>query len=361
MTAPGHQPHDVALLPRTSLRTSVVLAIALLATMSLVRSSQAASPTQVQGTDPRAQALLARAVNAEDAFAYAGVEYMSAGDSGASVVVDVTHVPGRGTLLVEDADDGNPAKAAFSGAADSRPNLLLALLGRSYRLVLGPDAVVAGRTAQLVVAQRPDGVVAARFWIDRGTGLLLRRDLLGGDGSVVRRAEFVQLAMGAAVSGHLPAMLPSPGGRALDDGDLDDWRGRGWPCPHVLGGLSLFDARTVPDSGAARLADTVLHLSYSDGLSTVSVFVQQGRLPASLLTSAKTATVGGHIVRVLGGSPRQLVWESGGYVVTVVADAPADVVAGVVAGLPHLPQTVTGWSRVERGVGRVISWLDPFD
>jgi sigma-E factor negative regulatory protein RseB len=123
----------------------------------------------------------------------------------------------------------------------------------------------------------------------------------------------------------------------------------------VLGGLSLFDSRTVPESG-----DQVLHLSYSDGLSTVSVFVQQGHLSASLLASAKTATVGGQLVRVLGGSPRQLVWESGGYVITVVADAPADVIAGVVAGLPHRAQTVTGWSRVERGVGRVVSWLDPF-
>jgi sigma-E factor negative regulatory protein RseB len=346
-------------------RTGAVLAVALVATMGLVRSSAAAPPSTVPGTDPRAQALLTRAVAAESSTAYSGVEFLSAGGGAADAVgaaaadvvdvVDVTHLPGQGTVLVEDGDDGTPARAAFSGDDTSRPNLLLELLGRSYRLVLGPSALVAGRPAEQVVAERENGAPAARFWIDAATGLLLRRDVLAVDGTLVRRSEFVQLDLGAASPRHLPAMLPALGGQPLADSALDTWRARGWPCPRVLGGLSLFDARTVPDS-----SDAVLHLSYSDGLSTVSVFVQAGRLDSAALAATTGATVGGQSMRARAGAPRELLWSSGGYVITVVADAPPETVAAVVAGLPHRPALATGWSRVERGLARVVSWVNPF-
>ena len=78
----------------------------------------------------------------------------------------------------------------------------------------------------------------------------------------MRTSKLVQLELGAASPRHLPAMLPAAGGRALDDGDLDDWRGRGWPCPRVLAGLSLFDARTVPQSGDTVLHDVKLTIKY---------------------------------------------------------------------------------------------------
>lgn len=337
------------------LRTGLVVAFALVASVGLVRSSDAATGSSVPGGDPRAQALLARAVAAEESTSYTAVEVMSAGDDGGSEIVDLTHLPGQGTVLVEDADNGSPVRAAFAGADSSRPNLLLALLGRSYRLVLGDRAVVAGRRTQEVRAERADGSVAARFWIDSATGLLLRRDIVSSAGSVVRTSALVQLTLGAASPEHLPAMLPAAGGRALSDGDLDDWRGRGWPCPRVLAGLSLFDARTVPQS-----ADSVLHLSYSDGLSTVSVFVQPGRLDSAALAATTASLVGGQQVRVRPGQPRQVIWATDGYVVTVVADAPDETVDAVVAALPHRAASETGWSRVERGVARVISWVNPF-
>jgi sigma-E factor negative regulatory protein RseB len=349
-------------------RSSVVLVIALVATCALVRSSDAATPSAVAGSDPRAQALLQRAVAAESATAYAGVEYVSltdasssgaggAGDTDDTDVLHVTHLPGRGTVLVEDADNGTPDRSGFAGtdADGARPNLLLGLLSRSYQLVLGPDAVIAGRRTTAVVARRADGTVAARFWIDNASGLLLRRDVVTSRGQLVRSVGFVQLALTAASPEHLPVMVPALTGRPLDDSDLDAWRARGWPCPRVLAGLSLFDARTEPEAGAGAL-----HLSYSDGLSTVSVFAQPGRLDPAVLSETAPATVGGEQVRVRGGEPRQILWSSDGYVITVVADAPDETVAALVAALPHRSADTSAWSRVERGVSRVVSWLNPF-
>jgi sigma-E factor negative regulatory protein RseB len=350
-------------------RTGLVLAVAMLATCALVQSSDAAGPGTVPGTDPQAQALLQRAVDAESATTYQGVEFMSvdpdtgsllpgASNSGEITVLDVTHLPGQGTVLVEDAEDGTPGQAGFaaatSGADTTRPNLLLGLLGRSYRLQLDQDGLVAGRPARQVVARRADGSVAARFWVDAATGLLLRRDVIAADGLLVRRSEFVQIALTAAPLGHLPVMLPPPSGRPLSDSALDRWSGDGWPCPRVLAGLSLFDARS--ETGASG---PVLHLTYSDGLSTVSVFVQPGRLdPSGLAGSA--ATVGGEPVWVRPGMPDEVLWSSGGHVITVVADAPADVVDAVVSSLPHLADDPGGWARVERGFARMVSWLNPF-
>jgi negative regulator of sigma E activity len=354
-------------------RTGLVLALAMVATCTLVRSADAATAGAVPGTDAQAQALLQRAVDAENATEYQGVEVISVDQSAVSspsastgagvdettTVVNVIHLPGQGTVLAEDADNGTPGRAAFSAAASgadsSRPNLLLGLLGQSYQLKLGTSGLVAGRYARQVVARREDGTVAAQFWMDAATGLLLRRDILGPDGRLVRRSEFVQLALTASAPRHLPVMLPALTGHALSDGDLDAWSARGWPCPRVLGGLSLFDARTEPGS-----AGQVLHLSYSDGLSTVSVFVQPGRLDPSGLVATSAATVGGQPVRVRAGVPREVVWSSQGFVITVVADAPEGTVAAVVAALPHVVGATDGWGRVERGVARVMSWLNPF-
>ena len=121
--------------------------------------------------------------------------------------------------------------------------------------------------------------------------------------------------------------------------------------------MTLFDARRVSTDSPGD----VLHLSYSDGLSTVSVFVQRGWLDSADVPGARRATVGGQPVLVLAGHPRQLVWDAGGFVLTVVADADRDQVAAVVAELPHSSAAPTGWGRVERGLSRMVSWVNPFD
>jgi len=351
------------------LQVVVVLAALTLAMCVLVPSSDAAPPRAVAGSDAAAQELLQRAVLAESATVYQGVELMSVVDDGAgpqgtneaeaTQVVTVTHLPGEGTVLVETAADGTATRAAFSAAAggedSARPNVLLGLLDRTYQLRFGDSAVVAGRNTRQVVARRPDGTVAARFWIDAATGLLLRRDLLARDGRVVRHSEFVRLTLAATSPRHLPVMLPAVTGHTLSDSDLDTWAGRGWPCPRQLAGLSLFDARSESGDGGP-----VLHLTYSDGLSTVSLFVQPGTLDPAGLAQTSAATVAGQAVRLRSGMPRGVVWSGQGYVFTVVADAPSDTVEALVAALPHTQADDGGLSRIGRGLGRLVSWLNPF-
>ena len=95
-------------------RTGLVVVLALLASASLVGSSDAATSGVVPGSDPQAQALLQRAVAAENGTVYQGVEYLlvagdgdsddpahgAAGTAGStSEVLNVTHLPGQGTVV----------------------------------------------------------------------------------------------------------------------------------------------------------------------------------------------------------------------------------------------------------------------
>jgi sigma-E factor negative regulatory protein RseB len=333
-----------------------VVALALVASPVLTGSSQAAPAQVVPGSDPVALALLAGAVQAETAVSFTGVELLSDPDDGTDpTIVDVSHMTGHGTVVVVRGTTTNPTRAGFQDEDVRRPELLVGLLQRTYRLVLDGTGSVAERDARIVAAQRPEGGLAARFWLDEATGLLLRRDVLDRSGRLSSSMRFSQVRLSGESVAYLPPLMPSVRTASLDQVALHKWGAGGWPCPERIGDLTLFDARPVAG------ASDVLHLTYSDGLSTVSVFVQPGRLDVDAFGPGATAVISGQLVLVRGTSPRELLWSAGGFVLTLVADAPADTIAGAVADLPHTAPPASGWSRVERGLSRVISWVNPFD
>ncbi len=347
------------------------VAAAVAAMPVLSGSSEAATRDSVAGSDPAALALLTGAVRAESTVTYDGIQAVTdqdepVDDSPAGTgghreahevleVVEVSHLSRMGTVVVLRTPGTAVSRASFSAEGNRRPDLLVDLLQRSFRIVLGGPAVVADRPADVVVAARVDGSVAARFFVDRATGLLLRRDVVDAAGRTARSEEFLRLSL--RVDRTAPPSPRSVSARpvSLDSGQVEQRRDAGWPCADRLGGLSLFDARQVAGAGA-----DVLHITYSDGLSTVSVFVQRGRLDAAGVAGMRSADVGGEPVLVRPGRQQELMWSADGFVLTVVADAPADVVHAVVADLPH-EQPPSGVSRVERGLSRVISWVNPFD
>jgi sigma-E factor negative regulatory protein RseB len=345
------------------------LALGVLVTPVLAGSSEAARTDVVPGSDAQAVALLDGAVRAESTVSYRGSQDVVALDHLPGLpqrvvdeTVDVAHVAGEGTLLVQHSTTGVTV-AGFTDPASRRPALLLPLLQGAYRLAVDGAGEVAGRQVRVVAAVRADGSPAARFWVDDHSGLLLRRDLVDHSGATVASAGFRTVQVGAVSSGpdvdYLPPLLPAVATAVPDDATLAGWSARGWPCPRQLGVMTLYDARTVTGEGADGAG--ALHLAYSDGLSTVSVFVQPGTLDAAGLTGVRTTVVAGQQVLVREGHPRTLFWSADGYVLTVVSDAPADDLAEVVEALPHPTAAPAGWSRVERGLDRVVSWVNPFD
>jgi negative regulator of sigma E activity len=236
----------------------------------------------------------------------------------------------------------------------------LSLLIKNYHVSGWAGSRVAGRSASVVEASPAwsgasapsliGGGLSARWWIDDKTGLLLWQETYDAAGSLVLSSGFTQVTIGGAsdFNAHLPpqmavstttAVLTLSNARALSD--------LGWACQDELAGLSLIRLR-----GDAAANPDVLLLVYSDGVSTLTVFEQHGRLTG--------APAGAHWDRALGayvrpGTPTMATWQSGGTVLTVATDGSEDLMATAVGSLPHqASHSRTTMDRVRAGWLRIL-------
>lgn len=316
-------------------RTIASSALPILISLAFVGVGAArAVPAGAPGSDddPAAVALLARAVDAAVSLSYSGTQFVGvwgAAGSGSAVVEvrqraggarEVRAVPASGLVARWNRTDVQvPVDAVAAGPA-------LDVLAAAYRLRLRGSDTVAGRVATLVSADR-DGRPAARLWLDRATGLLLRLEVLDGQGRLVRSSGYVRLDVEAPAVAPAAIRLAAASGPQLLGGDaMARLTAQGRPTPPDLpGGFRLHDSRRTGD---------LLHLTYTDGLSGVSVFLQRGRLDASGLTGFTAERWGERTVHVGRGWPLRVVWQDGAEVATLVADAPEDRVRAIVAGFP---------------------------
>jgi anti-sigma factor RsiW len=228
----------------------------------------------------------------------------------------------------------------------------LDLLAENYLLAGSRGAMVAGRSATVVSALRSTGRTAARWWVDDDSGLLLWHQTYDQAGRVTLSAGFTTVRIGEADPiGHLSTKPSVPvTSTSLTLANTVRLAAEGWLCPEEIEGLSLVRLRT--DSATTP---TVLHLAYTDGLSTVSVFEQRGELSQAPAGTSWDNEVGAY---VRGGAAKIATWQSGTTVFTVVTDGSSDLLASAVDALPHEatpPRTTiervrAGWSRILESV-----------
>lgn len=339
----------------------------------------AAPPLTATGDD--VAGLLARATSAQRDLSWSGTQLVSTWSSGqsASTIVDLVHEPGTGvTTRAHDATSGTtgaahdtdvtvPDGAATSEwlRAESTPGPLSLLLGR-YAVAIGPVGQVAGRAARTLVLRR-GGVTVARLWLDDVTGLLLRREVYDLAGRTTSAMVFLDVTVLDAAPDSEPGPSANPGaaqknepgtgpGATTGAVSTTELRRAGWLCPDRIGSdLVLHDARALEGS--------IMALRYSDGLSSLSVFEQHGRLDPAAVAHYPMTDVGGHRVRVQRGLPARAVWQSGATVVTVVSDEPDWQLVDVVAAMPPTaPPTMQrrGWlARAAHDIVRAARWLTP--
>jgi MucB/RseB N-terminal domain len=333
------------------LPVTMFLAAVMLLGLVVGTPAHAAPPDEAESEDTGLH-LLREAAIAGRARGYSGTQYVTTwGHSGAvSSVLEVRNVPGRGLTVrprpsdpVQAADPGTPA-----GGMTSPSEFMLEVLARNYRVVAAGRGHACGRPARLANVLRPDGTVAARYWLDEAGGLVLRRELLDGDGRVVHAGAFVDLTLDPAGEGVVSVMVA--GGFALTE--VPRLSAGGWRFPRALPGhLELFAAHNTSPG--------YLYLGYSDGLSVVSVFIQPGVLDGERLHGWHAEQRSGHTIWIRDSAGQETIWASGGHVYTVFADAPADMVDAAVAALPHEPVPDL-WTRLGRGASRLLSWVNPF-
>jgi sigma-E factor negative regulatory protein RseB len=314
--------------------------------------------------------LLQQAVAACQNTSYRGVQVVAWWGQGNATtsVVDVWHQPGRMTVVQSAGADASPGSDSYpppgtAGYRDPEGILgvsqqLLDLLQSNYQVAYAGQGTATGREALVVQVRRPGAGIAARFFLDAATKLPLRREMFSSGARLISVDAFTDLKLGSSGLGSAPALAAAPWGTQLDAARLASLRAKGWPLPGKLPGNLMLLAATQTSTRAGK----AIGLSYSDGLSVVSLFVQRGELAGPMPGSRQMALAGRTVYAVdpTDQGESSLSWSADGYVYTLIADAPEPTVSQVVAALPG-NVTPGFWQRIGHGLHRLASWANPLN
>jgi sigma-E factor negative regulatory protein RseB len=210
-------------------------------------------------------------------------------------------------------DDNSVVVEPRRAAKQNFPSILpepVQALDENYLIQLGKSGRVAGRAAQQVLIRPRDSFrYGYHLWADRDTGLLLMADLVDDKDRMLEQFVFTQVNIG----GNIPSTALAPQTERAgmvwhrDSGEQTSSSETSWIATRLPKGFKLSTQmkREVP----AR-KKPVEHLVYSDGMATVSVFVEKreadGDGPGTSQMGAVNAfgtQVDGHYVTTVGEVP----------------------------------------------------------
>ncbi len=199
-------------------------------------------------------------------------------------------------------------------------------LSKNYTFTEGGYARIADRRAhQVNVIPKDPYRYGYILWADEETGLLLRSDLVDLAGNVIEQYMFVDVEIGIDI--------PDSALKAVSNKDHLEWFGNAnppisapsttsnWVVGQIPGGyqLSKHIRRMSPME-----AGEVEHLVYTDGLSTISVFIKQAREGQSGMKGLlKMGAVNAYRDTIEN------------YRVTVMGEVPAETVEFVLQGISY--------------------------
>lgn len=206
---------------------------------------------------------------------------------------------GNAAPMTFPAAPGLPSLPATAGAAAS-PHYAVALAGSSR---------IAGRDADEIAIRARDAFrYSFRAWVDRDTGMLLKAVRLGADGATVDQLMFTDISIGqqpaeADLQASSAAQVLPPGaGAAVLAADQARWTVRDLPP-----GFRLMSVARGPAAGEE-------HQVYSDGLASVSVYVEPAAAADTLSPAGSRGAISvfarhqdGFRVVVIGDVPERTV------------------------------------------------------
>ncbi|MGE5554126.1 MAG: sigma-E factor regulatory protein RseB domain-containing protein [Betaproteobacteria bacterium] len=322
-----------------------------------------------------AEEILRRALAADASQTYTGtmVLFTWGAGSGDATMVKVFHrAPGRSRLeylgsrqepYLVIVDDGRhrwhyrphervvaagPSQA--NGGAD--PEQGLALLSRNYRFQYGGTGEITGRLTDIVeLVPRGCPHPAQRFWVDRGTGVILRTEQYRVDGSLASLTLFTAFEPGKNVPAeHFRLEVPKEVrviagfAQGLSLEDLSAEIGVTVRMPAALPPGFVFDGASLSESGQGKVA----HLRFTDGLGVISLFEQPARrfaryrlkgaeaVPLKSGQGWLRAECGGYVLN----------WTSDGINFTLVGEVPAEVLIRLADSIPPQPGTLANVRNV---------------
>jgi sigma-E factor negative regulatory protein RseB len=210
---------------------------------------------------------------------------------------------------------------------------------------------ITGRSARIIALEPRDAYrFGYRVWVDEASGMPLKTQLMTADGHVVEQIVFAQLSLPDHIAdAALEPQVDARGFRWLRRGtvtvtatiEASGSSAIGWDAGSLPPGFQL-TARSVRLLPGQK--DPVTQLVFSDGLASVSVFVEdQGSDPAPA-----TQALGEPAMQVSTvGSASTVSTIIDGRRVTAIGEAPADTVraiAGSVASFAADHPTTPGWT-----------------
>lgn len=193
-------------------------------------------------------------------------------------------------------------------------------LAENYRIRKGETARVAGHDSQLIILDpRDDLRYGHMLWAEQHTGLLLKARVVDERGEIVEQFMFSEVRIGDVDRDAL-----SPRYRKSDDWRVVNTRGSavtqeeaGLVLREALPGFAL-DTMVRRPLGEGR--GEVVHMLFSDGLATISVFIEPLEADQSAGDEAPFKVgsvniykrrVGGHLVTAMGEVPSRAVQRIG--------------------------------------------------
>jgi hypothetical protein len=222
-----------------------------------------------------------------------------------------------------------PASAARRPAADVK-----------YSISKSDGPAVAGRPTT-VSELRVGGVIRERLYLDQQTNLLLRRDLLDAAGYIVRTVAYENIALS-------DERVPRTPDHSVDR------------QPAAMTAVrSPYRAPASLAGGYERIGmfrrDGAVQVVYSDGVHTLSLFEQSGRLDRSALPEGgdpvRIGSVNG--VRLEWSGGQVVVWAAGPSTYTLVGDGSSDDVLAAAGSVPW-PAKLSMWQRVHRACAGIV-------
>ncbi|MEX2503698.1 MAG: hypothetical protein WD378_02540 [Egicoccus sp.] len=246
------------------------------------------------------------------------------------------------------------------GGLEQRAAIDLERLVGKYLIEVQPQRTEldTGMTRVLELREHDGDRAREVLYLDLETDLIVRRETYDTEGEPMRVVAYSDLEVVDA-----RVVAPDPEGLeveafSLSSADIAEIESRGFVAPATLpGGYVLQSGFERPEASVPTM-----HLVYSDGLYTLSVFEQQGRMSTAALEGATelTAPGGGAVWRLPGSEPRRVIWRGDERTFTAITDAPVDELLTVVTGLPNDPAP-SMLGRLTRGISRVGRWLWPLD
>ena len=218
--------------------------------------------------------------------------------------------PDRQIVLLEERRDVSPLVSALPNYSED--------LRRSYEFVLMSTERVVERDTQVVaILPRDEFRYGYLLWLDNETAMPLKSQLRDGRGRTVEQMAFTRIEISDDIKASaLEPTIDTQGFQVIqaqDGGQTEETPQ--WRAMQLPNGFQLSVATLTPMAGSE---DPVQHLVYSDGLATVSVFIED---------QTSESEVAGGFSRM--GSANAYSHVSGGRQITAVGEVPMVTVESI--------------------------------